>query len=127
MTAYMEQKQSDKAIAAANAQIAKSPNTSNFYDLLGTALFDGKKDYPGAQSALRKAVDLDKNNVDALVKLGKVYIQQGNVDQALALYQQASKDNPRESRLHSFRGTLRGEAELGSGKSDVPAGIECIC
>jgi tetratricopeptide (TPR) repeat protein len=106
MTAYMEQKQYDKAIAAANAQIAKSPNTSNFYNLLGTALFDGKKDYSGAQSALRKAVDLDKNNVDALVKLGKVYIQQGNVDQALGLYQQASKDNPRESRFYVLTGEL---------------------
>ena len=36
----------------ANAQIAKSPNNANFYDLLGTALFNGKKDLPGAEAAL---------------------------------------------------------------------------
>src|SRR5437762_8752005 len=61
MNTYFAQKQYDKAIAAANAQIAKSPNNANFYDLLGTALFNGKKDLPGAEAALHKAIDLDKN------------------------------------------------------------------
>ena len=117
MTTYVEQKQYDKAIAAAHAQIAKSPNNSNFYDLLGTALFDGKKDYAGAEAALRQAVDLDKTNSDALEKLGKVQIQQGNMDQALALYQQATKDNPKNATLlHSFRRALRCKTKLGSGE-----------
>src|SRR5581483_11631167 len=106
MTTYVQQKQYDKAIAAANAQIAKAPNHSNFYDLLGTALFDGKRDYAGAESALRKAVDLDKNNTDALEKLGKVYVQLGNRDQALTLYQQAIKDNPRDPRFYILSGEL---------------------
>ena len=106
MNTYVAQKQYDKAIAAANAQIAKSPNTSNFYDLLGTALFDGKKDYAGADAALRKAIALDKNNIDALEKLGKVQIQQGSVDQALATYLQAANDNPREVRFYILAGEL---------------------
>ena len=133
MTTYMEQKQYDKAIAAAHAQIAKSPNNSNFYDLLGTALFDGKKDYAGAEAALRKAVDLDKTNSDAVEKLGKVQIQQGNMDQALGLYQQAIKDNPQECQpLHSFRRALRHKTKLGSGQSHVSAGPDrfsgqCAC
>ena len=104
MNTYVAQKEYDKAIAAANAQIAKSPNTSNFYDLLGTALFNGKKDYAGAETALRKAVALDKNNVDALEKLGKVQAQQGSLDQALATCLQASKDNPREVRFYILSG-----------------------
>lgn len=106
MTTYTEQKQYDKAITAANAQIAKSPDNSNFYDLLGTALFDGKKDYAGAEAALRKAVDLNKNNTDALEKLGKVEIQRGNMDQALALYQQAIKDNPQDAHFYILAGEL---------------------
>ena len=106
MTTYVEQKQYDKAIAAAHSQIAKSPNNSNFYDLLGTALFDGKKDYSGAEAALRQAVDLDKTNSDALEKLGKVQIQQGSMDQALALYQQAIKDNPKNARFYILSGEL---------------------
>jgi tetratricopeptide (TPR) repeat protein len=106
MNTYVAQKEYDKAIAAANTQIAKSPNTSNFYDLLGTALFDGKKDYPGAEAALRKAIALDKNNIDALEKLGKVQIQEGSMDQALATYLQAAKDNPNEVRFYILAGEL---------------------
>jgi tetratricopeptide (TPR) repeat protein len=106
MNTCFAEKQFDKAIAAANTQIAKSPNNSNFYDLLGTALFNGKKDLLGAETALRKAVDLDKNNADALEKLGKVQVQEGKTDQAIALYQQSIKENPRDFRFLILLGEL---------------------
>lgn len=106
MNTYVAQKQFDKAISAANAQIAKSPNNSDFYDLLGTALFNGKKDLPGSEVALKKAIDLDKTNTDAIEKLGKVQIQEGASDQALALYLQSIKDNPREVRFYILAGEL---------------------
>jgi tetratricopeptide (TPR) repeat protein len=106
MKNYFAQKEYDKAIAAANAQIAKSPKVANFYDLLGTALFNGKKDLHGAEAALRKAIELDKNNSDAIEKLGKVQVQEGTPDKALALYQQSIKDNPRESRFYILSGEL---------------------
>jgi len=106
MNTCFAQKQFDRAIAAAHAQIAKQPNNSNFYDLLGTALFNGKKDLPGAEAALRKAVELDKNNLDAVEKLGKVQVQEGSADQAIALYQQSIRDNPRDVRLYILCGEL---------------------
>jgi tetratricopeptide (TPR) repeat protein len=106
MNTYFADKQPDKAIAAANAQIAKSPNNTNFYDLLGTALFNGKKDLVGAEAALQKAIELDKNNVDAVEKLGKVQVQQGSIDKALALYQQSAKDHPREITFYILSGEL---------------------
>jgi cellulose synthase operon protein C len=106
MNNYFAQKEYDKAIAAANAQIAKSPKVANFYDLLGTALFNGKKDLPGAEAALRKAIELDKNNSDAIEKLGKVQVQEGAPDKALALYLQSIKDNPREVRFYILSGEL---------------------
>ena len=106
MNTYVAQKQYDKAIAAANAQIAKSPNNSDFYDLLGTALFNGKKDLPGAEVALKKAIDLEKTNTDAIEKLGKVQVQEGASDQALSLYLQSLKDNPREVRFYILAGEL---------------------
>ena len=115
MNCYVALKQFDNAIAAAKNQIriaedkadsTKSPNTSDFYDLLGTALFDGKKDYPGAEAALRKAKDLNQNNIDAIEKLGKVEVQMGNVDQAIALYQQSIKTNPRAVRFYILTGEL---------------------
>lgn len=106
MNTYVIEQQTDKAIAAANAQIAKSPDNSDFYDLLGTALFNGKKDYSGAETALRKSVDLNKNNIDAIEKLGKVQVQQGKRDQAIAVYLQGAKDNPGEANLYILAGEL---------------------
>jgi cellulose synthase operon protein C len=106
MNAYRSEKQPDKEIAAANSQIAKVPNVSAFYDLLGTALFNEKKDLPGAETALLKAIDLDKTNIDALEKLGKVEVQEGKADQALALYENSIKDNPREPGLYILAGEL---------------------
>jgi tetratricopeptide (TPR) repeat protein len=106
MNTFLAAGQPDKAIVAANTQIAKTPNNSNFYDLLGTALFNNKKDLKGAEAALRKAIELDKNNADALVKLGKVQVAEGATDQALATYQQSIKDNPREISFYILAGEL---------------------
>jgi tetratricopeptide (TPR) repeat protein len=106
MNTYFAEKQPDKAIAAAQAQLARQPNNSNFYDLLGTALFNGNKDLPGAEAALSKAVELDKSNTDALEKLGKVQVEEGAADKALVLYRQSIKDNPREARFYILAGEL---------------------
>jgi tetratricopeptide (TPR) repeat protein len=106
MNTYLVQKQVDKAIEAANTQIAKVPNNSNFYDLLGTALFNNKKDYAGAEAALRKAAELDKKNSDALLKLGQALHAQGSSDKAIATYQQSIKDNPNEVSFYILLGEL---------------------
>lgn len=106
MDTLLAQKQLDEAIAAANTQIAKVPNVSALYDLLGTALYGARSDYAEAEVALRKAVDLDKTNLDAVGKLGKVEVQEGAPDRALALYLQSIQDNPRDARVYLLAGEL---------------------
>lgn len=106
MNVYLMQKQPDQAIAAARTQVAKSPNVSGFYDLLGTSLFQDKKDLSGAEAAFHKAIELDKNNSDALLKLGEVQAAEGSVSQALALYQQSIKDHPREIAFYILAGEM---------------------
>jgi tetratricopeptide (TPR) repeat protein len=106
MRAYIAQKQPEQAIAAARMQIAKTPNSSGFYDLLGTALFESKKDFAGADAALRKAVELDKNNSDALLKLAQVQVAEGSVSQALATDLQSIKDHPREIPFYILAGSM---------------------
>jgi cellulose synthase operon protein C len=106
MNTYLAQKQPDQAVAAARAQIAKAPNTSGFYDLLGTALFQNKKDLSGADAAFHKAVELDKNNSDALLKLAQVQAAEGSAGQALATYQQSIKDHPREISFYILAGMM---------------------
>ncbi|MGA7220652.1 MAG: tetratricopeptide repeat protein [Candidatus Sulfotelmatobacter sp.] len=105
MNTYLAQKQMDQAIAAARAQIAKSPNNTGFYDLLGTVLYE-KKDFPGADGAFHRAVDLDKNNSDALLKLAQTQASEGSVSEALATYQQSIKDHPKEISFYLLAGML---------------------
>jgi tetratricopeptide (TPR) repeat protein len=105
MNTHIVQKQVDQAVMAAKSQIAKSPNISGFYDLLGTALFQ-KKDYGAADAAFHKAVDLDKNNSDALLKLAQAQAAEGSVSQALATYKQSIKDHPREISFYILAGMM---------------------
>jgi tetratricopeptide (TPR) repeat protein len=102
---FLVQSQIDKAIAAARTQIAKAPGNSSFYDLLGTVLFKNKRDLNGAEDALQKSVQLDGNS-DALIKLGEVQAAKGEVAQAIATYQQAIKDHPRNANFSILLGEL---------------------
>jgi tetratricopeptide (TPR) repeat protein len=106
MNTYLAEKQPDQAVAAVQAQIAKAPGTSGFYDLLGTALFQNKKDLKGAEAAFHKSVQLDPNNSDALLKLGQVQAAEGSVDQALATYQQSIKDHPGDIAIYILAGEM---------------------
>jgi len=105
MRTYLAEKQLDQAIAVARAQIAKSPDNSNFYDLLGTALHQ-KKDFSGAEAAFHKAVELDKSNSDALLKLAEVQVAEGAAGQALATDLQSIKDHPRDVSFFLLAGML---------------------
>ena len=110
----MAEKQLDKAIDAANAQIAKSPNNSAFYDLLGTILFNNKKDMNGAEAAFKKSAELDKNNSDALLKLGQVEVAKGSTDQAIETYKQSVKDNPTEPSFYILLGSCTNRRRTGN-------------
>jgi tetratricopeptide (TPR) repeat protein len=125
MNSYLAGKQTDKAIAAANAQITKSPNNSAFYDLLGTVLFNSKKDLDGAEAAFTKAAALDKNNADALLKLGQVQVAKGSADKAIATYQQSLKDNPREPSFYTLMGELyESKQDWGNAKDSYQKALE---
>ena len=50
--------------------------------------------------------ELDKNNSDALLKLGQVQVAEGSVSQALATYQQSIKDHPREIEFYILSGEM---------------------
>jgi cellulose synthase operon protein C len=101
---YVAQRQVDKAIARINSQIATASGNSGFYDLLGSVLL-GKKDQPGAETAFKGAVQLDKNNEDAYVKLGQSEMARGAVDEALGTYAEATAANPKEAVFYILTGS----------------------
>jgi tetratricopeptide (TPR) repeat protein len=106
IAANLAEKQVDKAIGAAKVQIAKSPNNSNFYDLLGGTLFRSKGDLIGAEAAFERSVALDKQNYDALIQLCQVRAAKGEIDQAIATGEQSLEQNPRQLNLYVLIGNL---------------------
>jgi tetratricopeptide (TPR) repeat protein len=109
MSVYEQEGQIEKALSAAQIQIAKVPTSSAFYDLLGTARFDHRrteKDLEAAESDLKKSAELDKRNTDALLKLSQVQAARGAIDEAIATSQRALLDNPKQIAFHLLVGRL---------------------
>jgi len=106
LNVYLIQKQPDKALAAANAQLAKFPKNAGFHIMVGRLLFEQKKDAAGAEAEFRRAVDLDKNNAEALLGLGMVENAQGKEDQAMQTYLRAADSNPREVGFYLLAGGI---------------------
>jgi tetratricopeptide (TPR) repeat protein len=106
MNTFLAQNQVDLAVAVANEQISKAPANSTFYDLLGTTLFRARKDFSGAETALSKAIQLDPKNFDARIKLVQLQAKKGDLNQAIATCQQATKDQPSMPEFYVLLGNL---------------------
>jgi len=62
----------DEALRTFNACVEKHPNSAEAHFFLGMAYLQ-KEDIDKATGALKKAVQMDPNNLDAVATLGKVY------------------------------------------------------
>ena len=106
LNVYLLRKQADKALAVANAQLAKYPKNAGFHIIVGRLLFEQTKDAAGAEAEFRRAVELDKNNVEAQVSLGRVLTDEGKTDQALQTYLDGAKNNPKETAFPLLAGGI---------------------
>jgi cellulose synthase operon protein C len=109
MNTYFTENQPQRAFDAARVQIAKVPDNSILYDVLGTALFDHKRrkqDVEDAETSLNKSIQLDGRNIDAWLKLIQVQAVRDSADQALATCQQALEKNPDEPGFYVLLGEL---------------------
>jgi len=100
------EKQPDRAIAAAKTQVLKYPKNVGFHIMLGQLLVDQKKDLAGGEQEFKQALELDKNNSEAAVKLGWVESARGASDQALQTYLDGSKINPNEVIFYLLAGQI---------------------
>src|ERR1035438_5255197 len=64
------------------------------------------KDLGGAEAEYKRAAELNKNNVMALVNLGMLQSQQGATDTALQTYLAAAQNNPKEFNFYLLAGSL---------------------
>jgi len=74
-----------------------------FYSLLGGALME-KKDYSSAQPALKRALELDKHNVEAFALLGKTQNATDDVDAEIETLNEGVKQNPNAADLYILLG-----------------------
>jgi tetratricopeptide (TPR) repeat protein len=99
------EKQTMKAMARVQAQVAKTPNSDSLYSLLG-GLQVQLRDLAGAEASLRKAISINRHNVDAATLLAKVEMARGDRNSALATAYQAIADNSTNPAASFFTGTL---------------------
>jgi tetratricopeptide (TPR) repeat protein len=86
-------RQVDAAIARVQKQIAVVPSSGPHHGLLGD-LYVLKRDTKAAEASLLKAIELDPRLFSAYIKLGSLYIQSGQYDQAIARLDQAARATP---------------------------------
>jgi len=99
------QKQPEKAVARVQQQLKAQPTNSNYHYLLGALLFNNQ-DLKNAEAELNRAVEIDKTNGDAVLKLGQVQVARGAGDQAIKTYQTYLQNNPRNANFLIVLGQL---------------------
>ncbi|MCR4408480.1 MAG: tetratricopeptide repeat protein [Anaerolineae bacterium] len=84
----------DEYIAAYKRAIALNPQHASAHMLLGVAYYTRDKDVAMAETEIRRAIELSPQNKWAYYHLGEIYRQEGRMDEARAMYEQALEIDP---------------------------------
>ncbi len=77
LNVYLNRNQADKVLDKIDNAIAKDPKNKNLYYVSGIANETAKK-FPEAETAYKKAIEIDPAYFDATYNLGVYYINRGN-------------------------------------------------
>jgi tetratricopeptide (TPR) repeat protein len=110
---YILQGKNDKAIARVQQAIAQN-EAGILYSYLGKVYVQSNK-LPEGEQALKKALQLDGNDVASMSMLGTLYARQGSLDRAIVEYDQATRVHPNDAGLWTLYAMLNEDA----GKADV--------
>ena len=86
-------------------QLAASPDNPHFYNLLGQ-LWLKAKDLGQAESAFKKAIELNSSLLSAYLNLGQVYHQAGKTDQAAKEYETVLEKDSKQIQAHMMLGII---------------------
>ena len=86
-------------------QVEASPNNPQLYNLLGQ-LWMQAKDAGKAETAFKKALELDNSFLSAYLNLGQVYHHAGKTDQAAKEYEAALAKDPKVLQAHMLLGII---------------------
>jgi len=93
----------DEAEAAYKAILEKTPGVAEVYQNLGS-LYLAKKDYPAAETALQKGLELRPESTDMSTLLARVYQESGQTDKAIAQVEKSAGANPQDAKAQFNRG-----------------------
>ncbi len=77
---------------------AQTPNDAHAYRALSSAYIQAK-DIVGAEASLARLLELAPDDIIAKINMGHVKYERGQIDEAVKLYEQAYKADPRRSDL----------------------------
>ena len=87
--------QIDRAIAELQSTVARKPNNKAALSLLGNAYLR-KKDYPHAESTLKRVLELDPSDLPAKYNLGLIYGTTGRDEQARQIFAELTEQDPND-------------------------------
>ena len=93
------------AVSRIDSRLARTPNDPAVL-LLAARTYARAGDLPKAEQMLRKTVEVDASNFDAYSMLGRLYISQKRLDEALAEFQSLSKRQARPVQAHTVAGVI---------------------
>ena len=86
--------------------INKDPNNPNYYAALASLKGIQQQDYEAAFENIKKAVEINQNNVDYLFILARIQYNRKNYDEAVAAYRKildiATENNIKQTALNNI-------------------------
>jgi thioredoxin-like negative regulator of GroEL len=93
----------DEAEAAYKAILEKAPDVPEVYQNLGSVLAQ-KKDFPGAEAAFLKGLELRPDSADIATQLARLYQDNGQPEKAMEVMAKSAGSNPADAKAQFNQG-----------------------
>lgn len=107
----------DEAAAVYTGILAKHPDVPEVYQNLGSVYLQ-KKDYPAAETAFQKGLELRPDSTEIATLLARAYAESGQSDKAIALMEKSAGANPADAKAQFNHGIFL----LNANKNDEAIG-----
>lgn len=101
----LAQKNAASAIQRVETRLARTPQNAGVL-LLAASTYAAAGDLKQAEQALRKTIEVDGSSFQAYDRLGRLYLSQQRLDEALAEFDELSKRHPRPAQAHTLAGVI---------------------
>ncbi|MDQ3665627.1 MAG: tetratricopeptide repeat protein [Acidobacteriota bacterium] len=102
---YASRKELGKAHARLDQALSAYPNDASLH-YLKAQIYGYERNQQGAESELRKTLELDSNYINAYAALGALFVNTKQTDRAIAEYQNIVDKRPDNSAAHTLIGML---------------------